>query len=80
MRDEDWEEVLEKCHRKNLNMLYLKLKKGEPLEFTKVEREHLCNALKWAGEEIDYSRREMNLMIEHEGYRPGDNLFAWQVD
>jgi len=80
MRDEDWEEVLEKCHRKNLNKLYLKLKKGESLEFTKVEREHLCNALKWAGEEIDYSRREMNRMIEHEGYRPGDNLFAWQVD
>lgn len=80
MSNEDSEEVLEKCHRKNLNKLYLKLKKGEPLEFTKVEREHLCNALKWAGEEIDYSRREMNRMIEYEGYRPGDNLFAWQVD
>ena len=34
----------------------------------------------WAGDEINYSRREMNRMIEHEGYRPGDNLFAWQVD
>lgn len=80
MRDEDWAEVLEKCHRKNLNKLYLKLKKGEPLEFTKVEREHLCNALMWAGDEINYSRREMNRMIEHEGYCPGDNLLAWQVD
>lgn len=80
MRDETWEKVLEKCHRKNLNKLFKKLKNDEPLEFNKTEREHLCNALKWAGEEIDYCRREMGRMIEHEGYRPGDSLLAWQVD
>ena len=80
MSNEEWTKVQEGWHRKNLNKLYLKLKKGEALEFTKVEREHLCNALKWAGEEIDYSRREMNRMIEHEGYTPGDCLLAWQVD
>ena len=80
MSNEEWEEVLEKCHRKNLNKLYLKLKKGEPLEFNETERKHLCNALMWAGEEIDYCRREMGRMIEHEGYRPGDSLLAWQVD
>lgn len=80
MSNEEWAKVQEGWHRKNLNKLYLKLKKGEPLDFTETERQHLCNALKWAGNEINYCYREMNLMMEHEGYTPGDCLFAWQVD
>lgn len=80
MSNEEWTKVQEGWHRKNLNKLYLKLKKGEPLDFTETERQYLCNALKWAGNEINYCYREMNLMMEHEGYTPGDCLLAWQVD
>lgn len=80
MSNEEWAKVQEGWHRKNLNKLYQKLKKGEPLDFTETERQHLCNALKWAGNEINYCYREMNLMMEHEGYTPGDSLLAWQID
>lgn len=80
MSDEEWAKVQEGWHRKNLNELFRKLKNGEPLEYNETERQHLCNALKWAGEEINYCYREMNLMMEHEGYTPGDCLLAWQVD
>jgi hypothetical protein len=80
MSNEEWAKVQEGWHRKNLNKLYLKLKKGEPLDFTETERQYLCNALKWAGNEINYCYREMNLMMEHEGYTPGDSLLAWQID
>ena len=38
MSNEEWAKVQEGWHRKNLNKLYLKLKKGEPLDFTETER------------------------------------------
>lgn len=78
MSNEEWAKVQEGWHRKNLNKLYLKLKKGEPLDFTEIERQHLCNALKWAGEEIDDLRYEINFMDEHDGYHSCDG-FACQV-
>lgn len=46
MTNEEWEAVQEGWHRKNLNNLYLKLKKGSLLHLNETERQHLCNALK----------------------------------
>lgn len=59
MTDDKWEELKESWHRKNMNKLYLKLKLGEPLEFTDIERRNLCNALSWAGEEIGGACHEL---------------------
>lgn len=78
MSNEEWAKVQEGWHRKNLNKLYLKLKKGEPLDFTETERQHLCNALKWAGNEIDDLRYEINFMDETGGYHSCD-AFACQI-
>ena len=78
MSNEEWAKVQEGWHRKNLNRLYQKLKKGEPLDFIEIERQHLCNALKWAGNEIDDLRSEINFMDEHDGYHSCD-AFACQI-
>lgn len=50
MTNEEWEAVQEGWHRKNLNNLYLKLKKGGSLHLNETERQHLCNALKWVAD------------------------------
>lgn len=78
MSNEEWEAVQEGWHRKNLNNLYLKLKEGGLLHLNETERQHLCNALKWAGNEIGSLRYEIRFMDQHDGYHSCDG-FACQI-
>lgn len=78
MTNEEWEAVQEGWHRKNLNNLYLKLKKNGLLYLNETERQYLCNALKWAGNEIDSLRYEISFMEQHDGYHSCD-AFACQI-
>lgn len=78
MSDEEWVKVQEGWHRKNLNTHFLKLKNGEPLEYNETERQHLCNALAWAGKEINDLRYEIEFMDEHDGYH-SCHAFACQI-
>lgn len=79
MTDEEWAEVQEGWHRKNLNKLFIMLKSDKPIKLTKTEREHLRNALVWAAEAINDARYEAHFRAVHDGWGPGHAL-ALQVD
>lgn len=80
MSNEEWAKVQEGWHRKNLNKLFWKLKKGEPLVLNETERKHLCNALEWAANEIRELRYEINFMDENDGYHSCDALACQITD
>lgn len=77
MTDEAWNSLQESWHRKNMNKLYLKLKLGEPLEFTDVERRNLCNALSWLGEELGGACHELFKNDEYLKQPADDFIIRW---
>ena len=54
----DADKWIEKKHRENLNKLYVSLRDNKPLQLTDKEREFMCKALMWAGNEIEKYKEE----------------------